>query len=181
MQVQGTINGYGERCGNANLCSVIPNLELKLGIHCLPEGSLSRIFELSHFVAEVANLAPDDYLPYVGNNAFTHKGGIHVAAMRRNPLSYQHIDPKLVGNQMKVVISELSGRGNLLSKAEEYGLDVTQGNEVADALNEIKTLESRGFTFEAAEASAMMLLKRQEAGNKPPFELIDFICGCPSQ
>ena len=84
VQVQGTINGYGERCGNANLCSVIPNLELKLGIRCLPEGGLSKIFELSHFVAEVANLAPDDYMAYVGNNAFAHKGGIHVAAMRRN-------------------------------------------------------------------------------------------------
>jgi len=174
VQVQGTINGYGERCGNANLCSVIPNLELKLGIRCLPEGELSKIFELSHFVAEVANLAPDDYMAYVGNNAFAHKGGIHVAAMRRNKTSYQHIDPELIGNQMRVVVSELSGRGNLLSKAEEYGLDVMQGNEVSVTLNEIKTLESKGFTFEAAEASAMMLLKRQEANAKPPFELIDF-------
>ncbi len=174
VQVQGTINGYGERCGNANLCTVIPNLELKLGIRCLPEGELSRLFEISHFAAEVANLAPDEYMAYVGGNAFTHKGGIHVAAMRRNPASYQHIDPERVGNRMKVVISELSGRGNLLSKAEEYGMDVTQGNEVADALTEIKTLESRGFTFEAAEASAMMLLKRQEAAYSAPFELIDF-------
>jgi 2-isopropylmalate synthase len=174
VQVQGTINGYGERCGNANLCSVIPNLELKLGTRCLPEGKLSKLFELAHFVAEVANLAPDDYSAYVGNNAFTHKGGIHVAAMRRNQASYQHIDPERVGNRMQVVISELSGRGNLLSKAEEYGLDVMQGNEVADVLSEIKTLESRGFTFEAAEASAMMMLKRQEAKNKPPFELINF-------
>jgi 2-isopropylmalate synthase len=174
VQVQGTINGYGERCGNANLCSVIPNLELKVGVRCLPEGKLSKIFELSHFVAEVANLAPDDFMAYTGNNAFAHKGGIHVAAMRRNQTSYQHIDPELVGNRSKVVISELSGRGNLLSKAEEYGLDGMQGNEVADTLNEIKTLESKGFTFEAAEASAMLLLKRQDAKNKAPFELIDF-------
>jgi 2-isopropylmalate synthase len=174
VQVQGTINGYGERCGNANLCSVIPNLELKVGVRCLPEGELSKIFELSHFVAEIANLTPDGYMAYVGNNAFAHKGGIHVAAMRRNKTSYQHIDPELVGNRLKVVISELSGRGNLISKAEEYGLDIMQGNEVAETLNEIKTLESKGFTFEAAEASAMMLLKRQEASTKAPFELIDF-------
>ena len=174
VQVQGTINGYGERCGNANLCTIIPNLELKLGIRCLPDGGLARMHEISHFVAEVANLAPDEYMAYVGNNAFSHKGGIHVAAMRRNPDSYQHIDPQLVGNQMKVVISELSGKGNLLSKAEEYGLDEPKGNEVSVALNEIKTLESRGFTFEAAEASAIMLLKRQEAGYQAPFELIDF-------
>ena len=116
VQVQGTINGYGERCGNANLCTIIPNLELKLGIRCLPDGGLARMHEISHFVAEVANLAPDEYMAYVGNNAFSHKGGIHVAAMRRNPDSYQHIDPELVGNQMKVVISELSGKGNLLAK-----------------------------------------------------------------
>jgi 2-isopropylmalate synthase len=174
VQVQGTINGYGERCGNANLCSVIPNLELKLGIQCLPEGRLSRMFEVSHFVSEVANLAADDYGAYVGNNAFAHKGGIHVAAMRRNVTSYQHVNPELVGNQMQVVVSELSGRGNLLSKAEEYGLDVSKGDEVSDVLNEIKTLESKGFSFEAAEASAVLLLKRQEAGYHGPFELIDF-------
>jgi len=174
VQVQGTINGYGERCGNANLCSVIPNLELKLGIQCLPENGLARIFELSHFVAEVANLAPNEYSAYVGKNAFTHKGGIHVAAMRRNKASYQHIEPELVGNRMQVVISELSGKGNLISKAEEYGLDALAEDNVADALTEIKTLESRGFTFEAAEASALMLLKRQEAGYRVPFELIDF-------
>jgi len=174
VHVQGTINGYGERCGNANLCTIIPNLELKLGIRCLPEGELARMVEISHFVAEVANLAPDEYTAYVGSNAFTHKGGIHVAAMRRNPASYQHIDPELVGNHMNVVISELSGKGNLISKAEEYGMEATKGNEVSAALNEIKTLESRGFTFEAAEASAIMLLKRQEEGYKAPFELIDF-------
>lgn len=174
VHVQGTINGYGERCGNANLCSVIPNLELKVGMRCLPEGGLSKLFELSHFVAEIANLAPDEHLPYVGNNAFAHKGGIHVAAMRRNKNSYQHIEPELVGNQMQVVISELSGKGNLLSKAEEYGLENMQGHEVANTLNEIKTLESKGFTFEAAEASAMLLFKRQEANAKAPFELIDY-------
>jgi 2-isopropylmalate synthase len=174
IQVQGTINGYGERCGNANLCAIIPDLELKLGLHCLPEGHLPKLHEVSHFVAEVANLAPDEHMAYVGNSAFAHKGGIHVAAMRRNGHSYQHVDPTLVGNQQRVVVSELSGRGNLLSKAEEYGLDVNGGSEVADVLNEIKTLEAQGFSFEAAEASVAMMMQRQQPGYTPPFELIDF-------
>ena len=174
IQVQGTINGYGERCGNANLCSIIPDLELKLGLRCLPEGHLPKLHEVSHFVAEVANLAPDEHLAYVGNSAFAHKGGIHVAAMRRNEHSYQHIDPTRVGNQQRVVVSELAGRGNLLSKAEEYGLDVNGGSEVADVLTEIKALEAQGFSFEAAEASVAMMMQRQQPDYSPPFELIDF-------
>jgi 2-isopropylmalate synthase len=174
IQVQGTINGYGERCGNANLCAIIPDLELKLGLRCLPGGYLSKLHEVSHFVAEVANLAPDEHMAFVGKSAFAHKGGIHVAAMRRNGDSYQHVDPALVGNQQRVVVSELSGRGNLMSKAEEYGLDLNGGAEVTDVLNEIKTLESQGFAFEAAEASVAMMMKRQQPGYTPPFELIDF-------
>ena len=174
IQVQGTINGYGERCGNANLCSIIPNLEIKLGLRCLPPGSLARLADVAHFVAEVANLAPDEHLAYVGKSAFAHKGGIHVAAMRRNALSYQHIEPELVGNQMRVVVSELSGRGNLLSKAEEYGLGEDGAAGVADVLTEIKALEAQGFSFEAAEASVALMLKRQQPGYTAPFELIDF-------
>ena len=174
VQVQGTINGYGERCGNANLISVMANLELKLGITCLPKQNLRKLTELAHFVAEVTNLAPDEHLAYVGKSAFAHKGGIHVAAIRRNENSYQHIDPALVGNQLRVVVSELSGRGNLLSKAEEYGLDINSGPEVAEVLNEIKALEARGFSFEAAEASVALMMKRQQPGYVSPFELIDF-------
>ena len=174
IQVQGTINGYGERCGNANLCSVIPALELKLGLRCLPEGHLRSLAELSHFVAEVANIAPDEHLPYVGKSAFAHKGGIHVAAMRRNAASYQHVLPESVGNQMRVVVSELSGRGNLLSKAEELGL-ASGGAGVADVLEEIKALEARGFSFEAAEASVAMMMKRQDPAYHPPFQLVDFL------
>jgi 2-isopropylmalate synthase len=176
IQVQGTINGYGERCGNANLCSVVAALELKMGQRCLPEGRLKTLYEVSHFVAEVANLAPDEHLAYVGKSAFAHKGGIHVAAMRRSAVSYQHIDPALVGNGMRVVVSELSGRGNLLSKAEEFGLKVGDGGDVAGVLNEIKELESKGFSFEAAEASVALLMKRQQPGYRPPFELVDFLC-----
>jgi len=173
LQVQGTVNGYGERCGNANLCTVAADLELKMGKRCLPDGHLRTLTEVSRFVTEVANLAPDDHLPYVGKSAFAHKGGIHVAAMRRNADSYQHVVPELVGNGMRVVVSELSGRGNLLSKAEELGLSAE--GEVGGVLEEIKALEARGFSFEAAEASVAMLLARQEPTYRPPFHLVDFL------
>ncbi len=173
IQVQGTINGVGERCGNANLCSIISDLELKMGYQCLPAGKLEHLYDLSHFVVEVANITPDEHLPFVGKSAFAHKGGVHVAAMRRSPQSYQHIEPEKIGNKMRVVVSDLSGRGNLLSKAEEHGVEV-EGEEVVGVLNDIKELESRGFSFEAAEASVTMMLKRQEYGYKAPFELIDF-------
>jgi 2-isopropylmalate synthase len=174
VQVQGTINGYGERCGNANLCSIIPTLELKLGIKALPPENLPQLFDISHYVAEVANLAPDEHLAYVGKAAFAHKGGIHVAAIRRNVNSYQHIDPVLVGNRMEVVVSELSGRGNLLSKVEEYGIKVEREEQINEVLSAIKNLESQGFSFEAAEASVVMMFKRKEVDYRPPFELIDF-------
>lgn len=174
IHIQGTINGYGERCGNANLCSAIPDLELKMGYTCLPEGNLPDLYDLSHFVAEVANLAPDDHMPFVGQSAFAHKGGIHVAAMRRNGNSYQHIRPELVGNQMRTVVSELSGRGNLFSKADELGLNVGDGAIVTRVLEDIKALEARGFSFEAAEASVALMLHRKKPDYTPTFELIDY-------
>ena len=174
IQVQGTINGYGERCGNANLCSIIPSLELKMGKPCLPPGNLPRLYELSHCVADMANLASDEHMAYVGKFAFAHKGGVHVAAMRRSELSYQHIYPEKVGNEMRVVISELSGRGNLLSKAEEYQMEGVNNQTVVDALDQIKVLESAGFSFESAEASALLLLKRKQTGYAAPFQLVDF-------
>jgi 2-isopropylmalate synthase len=174
MQVQGTINGYGERCGNANLCAIIPALELKMGKPCLPPGNLPRLYELSHHVADMANLSLDEHMAYVGKFAFAHKGGVHVAAMRRSELSYQHIVPEKVGNEMRVVISELSGRGNLLSKAEEYQMEGVNNETVTDALDQIKALESSGFSFESAEASALLLLKRKQTGYVAPFQLIDF-------
>ena len=173
-QVQGTVNGVGERCGNANIVSIMADLELKMRYQCLPGGNIKYLHDLSHFVSEVANVTPNEHLPFVGTSAFAHKGGVHVAAMRRSAQSYQHVQPELVGNKMRVVVSDLSGRGNLLSKAEEYGVEV-EGEEVLPVLNEIKELESRGFSFEAAEASVTMMLKRQEYGYKPPFELIDFL------
>jgi 2-isopropylmalate synthase len=163
----------GERCGNANLISIMADLELKMGYQCLPTGKLEHLYDLSHFVAEVANITPDEHLPFVGKSAFAHKGGVHVAAMRRSAQSYQHVEPEKIGNKMRVVVSDLSGRGNLLSKAEEHGVEV-EGEEVVGVLNDIKDLESRGFSFEAAEASVTMMLKRQEYGYKTPFELVDF-------
>jgi 2-isopropylmalate synthase len=175
MHVQGTVNGYGERCGNANLCSIIPDLELKLKQQCLPKGRLKHLFETAHFVAEIANLSPDEHIPFVGKSAFAHKGGIHVSGMSRNPLSYQHIDPALVGNKMRVVVSELSGKSNLMSKLEEYRLKVDE-KAVGKVLREIKDLEAKGFSFETAEASVAMMLKRHQLQYTPPFELIDFFC-----
>ena len=174
VHVQGTINGYGERCGNANLCAIIPNLELKMGHPCLPKGNMKHLYEVAHFVSETANLSFDEHMAYVGRCAFSHKGGVHVAAMRRNAVSYEHIEPALVGNKTRVVVSELSGRGNLLSKAEEFGVQIA-GGDVTDVLRDIKEKESQGFSYEAAEASVALMLARQQPGYIPPYELIDYM------
>jgi len=173
MHVQGTINGYGERCGNANLCSIIPDLELKMDIRTLPEGHLEDLYDLSHYVAEIANMTPNEHAAFVGRSAFAHKGGIHVSAVRRNADSYQHIDPELVGNEMRVVVSELSGRSNLFSKADEYGVEL-EGDSAVEALQKIKELEAQGFSFEAAEASVAMLMKRLSPEYVPLFDVIDY-------
>lgn len=172
-QVQGTINGYGERCGNANLCAIIPNLELKMGLLCLPPGRVSELCEVSRLVSEVANLAPEGRMAYVGQSAFAHKGGVHVAAIRRSTASYNHINPALVGNETRVVVSDLSGRGNVLAKAEEMGMEVGEG--VGDVLGAIKDNEALGFSYEAAEASVALLIARRSPGYQPPFRLIDYM------
>jgi 2-isopropylmalate synthase len=171
--VQGTINGYGERCGNANLCSILATLELKMGYRCLREGGLAQLTHVSRQVSEIANLSPDAHAPYVGWSAFAHKGGVHVAAIRRHPRSYEHIDPALVGNRTRVVVSELSGRGNVLSKAEEYDVTLAAGAET-EVLRGVKELEARGYAFEAAEASVALLMRRQSATYRAPFELVDY-------
>jgi 2-isopropylmalate synthase len=175
IQIQGTINGYGERCGNANLCTIIPNLEIKLGLQTLPTGNLPKLTEVSRYVSEIANLIPDEHTAYVGQSAFAHKGGIHVAAMRRNADAYQHVDPTSVGNQMRVVVSELSGRSNLLSKAEELGLETDDSSSMREVLQQIKSLEAQGFSFEAAEASVALMIQRQSPDYCAPFELIDYV------
>ncbi|MFC2022595.1 citramalate synthase [Chloroflexota bacterium] len=175
-QVQGTINGYGERCGNANLCSIIPALQLKMGIDCISDDKLAKLTEVSHYVAELANLAPAPFLPYVGMSAFSHKAGLHVAGIGKWQQSYQHIDPILVGNQPKVVVSELSGKGNILHKAREMGLDLPLAeNEAKKLLEQVKQLENRGFQYDSAEASFELLVHRAKPGYRPPFELVDFM------
>ncbi len=175
-QVQGTINGYGERCGNANLCSIIPNLKIKMGIDCVTDEQLARLTDVSHFVSEAANLAPDPYLPYVGVSAFSHKGGLHVAAVSKWADAYQHVDPAKVGNRQRAVVSELSGRSNIIYKAKELGIPVPkERKDIEKLLEQVKQLESRGFQYENAEASFELLLHRSRPDYKPPFELVDFI------
>ncbi len=175
-QVQGTINGYGERCGNANLCSVIANLKLKMGIDCVTDEQLAKLTEVSRYVSEVANLAPDPFLPFVGASAFTHKGGLHVAGVTKWADAYQHIDPTSVGNRQRAVVSELSGRQNIIYKAKELGIALPQEDKAPEKLlAQIKSLESRGFQYENAEASFELLLHRAKPDYQPPFELVDFM------
>ena len=175
-QVQGTINGYGERCGNADLCSIIPALKLKMGIDCVTDEELSRLTEVSHYVSEIANLSLDASLPYVGSSAFSHKGGLHVSGMAKWVDSYQHIDPARVGNSSRVVVSELSGKGNIIYKAKEMGLEIPSGGEQVKALLEqVKSLEKRGFQYENAGASFELLIRRARPDYHPSFELVDFM------
>ncbi len=175
-QVQGTINGYGERCGNADLCSIIPGLKLKMGIDCITDAGLAKLTEVSHYISEVANLALDASLPYVGSSAFSHKGGLHVSGLAKWAESYQHTDPDRVGNRPRVVVSELSGRGNIIYKAREMGLDLpSRGEQVKRLLDQVKSLESRGFQYENAGASFELLVRRAEPDYRPPFELVDFM------
>jgi len=173
--VQGTINGYGERCGNANLCSTIPNLKLKLGYDCISDEQLRRLASVSRYVSELANLAHDAHLPYVGHSAFAHKGGMHVNALIKCEESYQHIDPSTVGNHKRVVVSELSGKSNIAYKIEELGLNPSlDPDQTYEILQQVKDLERQGFQFEGAEGSLELLIRRAQPGYEPPFELVDF-------
>ena len=176
IQVQGTINGYGERCGNANLCSIIPAIKLKMGIDCISDKQLAKLTEVAHYVSELANLALDTHLPYVGASAFAHKAGLHVAAMIKWEESYHHIDPESVGNQWRTLVSELSGKGGITHKARERGLEfVPQGEEARVILERVKSMESRGFQYDGAEASFELLVLRAQPDYHPPFELVDFM------
>jgi len=171
IQVQGTINGYGERCGNANLCSVIPNLQLKLGYEVLGEGRLPHLRSTAHYVSELANMALDSRTAFVGDSAFAHKGGVHVSAVARNPRTYEHIDPEQVGNRRRVLVSDLAGRANLLAKATELNLQLEDEQAVLD---ELKRLENDGYEFEAAEASLELLIHKLRGVHQPYFELLGF-------
>ncbi len=173
--VQGTINGYGERCGNANLCSVVPGLRLKLGVQALAPEALARMTEVSHLVAELANMAPYEYQPYVGANAFAHKGGVHVSAVMVDPAMYEHVAPEGVGNARRVVVSDLSGLATLLHKAGEIGLQIDRSRpEVRSVLADLKRMEHEGYQFEGAEASFELLLRKAVLGHQPGFEIRAF-------
>jgi len=173
--VQGTINGYGERCGNANLCSIIPNLKLKMGIDCITDAQLKKITEVSRFVSELANLPHYKYLPYVGESAFAHKGGVHVSAIRKSDMTYEHVPPEKVGNRQRVLISDLSGASNILYKAAEFKIDIeSKDPKVREILDNLKQLENQGFQFEGAEGSFEILIKKALGQHKKFFELMGF-------
>jgi len=170
--VQGTINGYGERCGNANLCSIIPNVALKLNLPCLPPESLAELRDVSRFVSELANRSPWQHQPYVGDSAFAHKGGMHVSAVTKHPDTYEHIDPELVGNRRRVLVSELAGQSNVLWKAAHSGIDLSKNTpETRQILQTLKELEDQGYEFEGAEGSFEILMGKATGKGLPWFDL----------
>jgi len=175
QQVQGTVNGYGERSGNADLCSVIPALKLKLGIDCVSDEQLKTLTETSLFVSELANLSHDEKQPYVGESAFAHKGGVHADAVRKNPATYEHVSPELVGNRRRILISEQAGRSAILDKVREYGFRLDKDSpETGQILEEVKRLEYEGYQFEAAEGSFDLLVRRALGAYRRAFDLRKF-------
>lgn len=176
-QVQGTVNGYGERCGNANLISVIPALKLKMGLDCVSDRRLSELTETSHYVAEVTNISPEPHQPYVGENAFAHKGGLHVSAALRDARTFEHVDPALVGNKQRILVSELAGKATVLKKAAEMGIDLSaedRGSELGRLLKRLKEKEHAGYHYEVADASFELFLRRELGLHKPIIELDNF-------
>lgn len=167
LHIQGTINGYGERCGNTDLCAVIPALTLKLNLDCLEKDKIKYLTELSRFVSEVANIVPDPHQPYVGQSAFAHKGGVHVSAVTRKEEAYHHINPELVGNEPRIVISELAGKGAIVEKARQIGIKLSK-KEAEEILQKLKSRESEGYSFEVADASLELFLD-QILGKRPAF------------
>lgn len=175
VQVQGTINGYGERCGNANLCSIIPNLQLKGDYTCIPDDKMPKLFHLSRFVSEVANMHHQDNQPYVGKSAFAHKGGVHVSAVMKDSRTYEHISPEKVGNTQRVLVSELSGRSNVLYKTKTMLPGLKENKEkVKQIVNKLKELEHKGYQFESAESSFELLVKQLTGDLKLDFKLEGF-------
>jgi 2-isopropylmalate synthase len=171
--VQGTINGYGERCGNADLTSLIPNLQLKLGRQCLEESKLALLTELSRYVSDVANIPPLDERPFVGRSAFAHKGGVHVSAILKKPPAYEHIEPSVVGNKRRVLVSDLSGKSTIAYKADEMGIPLGgNGYNSKEILADIKRMEDLGYQFDAAEGSLELLMKKSTGQFKEPFSLL---------
>jgi 2-isopropylmalate synthase len=174
-QVQGTINGFGERCGNMNLITAIGNLQLKMGRKCVTPGQLKKLREVSQLFYELANIHPNKRQAYVGDSAFAHKGGLHVSGVLKNRETYEHIDPELVGNRQRVLVSDLSGRSNVIYKGKEYGIDLSDKNEaVKEILKRTKELEGQGYEYQAAEASFEMLIQEALGKKKKNFRLIGF-------
>ena len=174
-QVQGTINGIGERCGNANLCSIISNLKLKLNCNCITKRQLAKLQEVSRFIYELANLQPLKHQPFVGNSAFAHKGGIHVSAIQRKPETYEHISPELVGNVQRVLISDLSGKSSIIQKAKEFKVNISSKDPVVhEIVEKLKNLESQGFQYEGAEASFELLMMEALGTKRKYYELVGF-------
>ncbi|WP_042162827.1 citramalate synthase [Paenibacillus gorillae] len=174
-QVQGTINGYGERCGNANLCSIIPNLQLKMNYDCLSDDKLRALTGTARYVSEIANVSMPVGQAYVGNAAFAHKGGIHVSAIMKDSKTYEHIQPELVGNKQRILVSELAGQSNIISKAQELGLDINANNEkTKEIMDHIKDLEHKGYQFEGADASLELLLREAFGETKETIKVDSF-------
>jgi 2-isopropylmalate synthase len=175
IQVQGTINGIGERCGNANLSSIIPNLNLKMKQETIIPERLSRLREVSHYVAEIANLVPSTHQPYVGDSAFAHKGGVHIDAVRKNPMTYEHVRPDVVGNRQRMLISDHAGKSSLAGKAEEFHIKLRKDSpKTRELLATLKELENQGYQFEGAEGSFELLMRRVLGKHKSSFELLGF-------
>ena len=176
VQVHGTINGYGERCGNANLCSLIATLKLKLGIDCISDTNLAKLRDVSRYVDEIANLQHQKRQPYVGESAFAHKGGVHVDAIAKSSLTYEHIMPELVGNRRRVLVSDMAGKSNILQKAAELGIPLTKESpELGEILRKIKELENEGYEFEGAEGSLELLMLRAGRSYESVFTMFDRI------
>lgn len=174
-QVQGTMNGIGERCGNANLCTIIPNLQLKLGYKCIPEENMKDITSTSRFISEVANIVHDERAPYVGGSAFAHKGGMHIDAVNKTPVSFEHIDPAAVGNSRRLLMSEVAGRSTILNKINEVDPTITKKSpEAKNIIDKLKELEHKGYQFEGAESSFELVIRKMLGKYKPFFELKEF-------
>ncbi len=174
LQVQGTINGIGERCGNANLCSIIPNLQLKMGRSAIGK-NLTRLKDVSGFVTEIANLMPNKRQPYVGDAAFAHKGGVHIHAVLKNAATYEHIAPADVGNRRRILVSDYAGRSGLMEKVEAYGISLTKNHaKLQELVETLKERESQGYQFEGAEGSFELLMRKAMGSHRPSFQLLGF-------
>jgi 2-isopropylmalate synthase len=176
MQVHGTINGYGERCGNANLCTIIPTLKLKMGVNCISDAGLRGLREVSRYVDELANLPHRKRQPYIGDSAFAHKAGVHVDAVTKNPLTYEHVVPERVGNKRRILVSDMAGRSNILQKAAELNIALSKDSpELSEILRKVKELENEGYEFEGAEGSLELLMLRAGRGYESVFAIFDRI------